>query len=214
MMSSEEIKGLKRQLRVTQVMALLSLSAFAIAATRPVSDIVRAKGIIIEDGNGVPKILIGAPIPLVPGRRSDVTTSIVFRDGGNHDRVILGQQPDPVIHGEVVKRRDAGWGMNLFNKAGDERGGMANFDNDTSAISLDRATGDAIGMLVDEKGGFSGFLLNYKSASAGSYAPAFQIGTKDNKFVGKLWNYDGEPAGSIVAGSRGPAILSTKEVKE
>lgn len=213
-MSSEEVRWLRRQLRITQVLGLLSVSAFAIAAARPGDDVMRTRGIIIEDGNGVPKVLIGAPVPHVPGRRSDVTTSIIFRDEGNHDRVILGQQPDPVIDGKIVKRRDASWGINLFNRAGDERGGIANFDNDTSAISLDRATGDAIGMLVDEKSDFAGLLLNYKSARTGSYAPAVQIGTKDRRLIGNLWNHNGEPAGSLMTVEKGPAILSTGEAKE
>ena len=51
--------------------------------------ILRAKGLIIEDGDGRARILLGAPFPKVPERsRQDApTTSMIFLDQEGHDRL-------------------------------------------------------------------------------------------------------------------------------
>ena len=59
-----------------------------------------------------------------------------------------------MIGGKVLPRIGSSWGIGLFNSSGDERGGLVNFDQGRSAIALDRASGDGIGMIVDEKQDF------------------------------------------------------------
>ena len=212
-MSQHEVVSLRRQVRVLQTLCIGCIGVTLIAATRPADQVLRARGIIIEDESGHPRLLMGAPVPRVADRRSDVTTSIVARDVGGHDRVIFGEQPDPIINGKVMRRIGSSWGMTIYNTAGDERGGFANFDQGRSTVALDRAAGDGIAMMVDEKGDFAGVLLNYNSGKVGSYKPAVQIGTVGSRFIGNISNFDDSTAGSIKAGNDGPAIISRSEAR-
>ena len=212
-MSNCELVSLRRQVRIFQVLCAGCLGAFLLAAVRPASEVIHAKGIVIEDAGGHPRLLMGAPVPLIEGRRSDVTTSIVMRDAAGHDRVIVGEEPNPMIGGKVLPRIGASWGIGLFNSSGDERGGLVNFDQGRSAIALDRASGDGIGLLVDEKENFARLLINYDSGKVGSYKSAVQFGTAGRRLVGNISNFDGGPAGSVTAGAGGPAITSRSEAK-
>ena len=212
-MSDSEIASLRRQVRLLQVICAGCLGVCLLAAAQPASEVIHAKGIVIEDAGGRPRLLIGAPVPLIQGRRSDVTTSIVVRDSAGHDRVILGEEPNPIVGGKILPRIGSSWGIGLFNSSGDERGGLVNFDQGRSAIALDRASGDGIGMLVDEKENFAGLLMNYDSEKIGIYKSAVQFGTKGRRLTGNISNFNGDPAGSIIAGAGGPAITSRLETK-
>lgn len=112
-------------------------------------DLIRTRGIVIEDADGKPRILIGAPVPMVPGRiRTDTSqvseiwasrfgqrkdwfmdlyqtyqhgaNGIILLDENGHDRVAIGSPvPDPWFG----KRIGASTGMTLLDEEGLERSG-------------------------------------------------------------------------------------------
>jgi hypothetical protein len=106
---------LERRLRTLQLAALFAImvvSVYAVAElpsacadAPPGAQILRARGLIIEDEKGRERILLGAPIPQVEGRkRKDATTALLFLNENGTDRVVVGFTLDPQIKGQVVKR--------------------------------------------------------------------------------------------------------------
>jgi hypothetical protein len=90
--------------------------------------ILRAQGLIIEDSQGRPRILLGAPFPAVRERsRQDArTTSMLFLDQNGHDRLTLGEELEPQVGGKLlppgVHRIASGFGVVIHDGSGDERG--------------------------------------------------------------------------------------------
>jgi hypothetical protein len=64
-----ELHQLKKQIQwmrlymILSTIAILALSIYSFTGSRQSSDIIRAKGIVIEDSAGRDRILIGAPVP-------------------------------------------------------------------------------------------------------------------------------------------------------
>lgn len=157
-------------------LALLCLGlvvAVAVAgSTRNEPDVIHATGLVLDDGNGHPRILIGAPFPDVPGRirHDERTTAIVFLDDKGHDRLTVGESIPPQTQGEVpakFHRIGAGVGVILHDTEGNERGGMSWLSNGRGSISFDYPERDAIGMYVNDKDRSATFVLENPDAAVG-----------------------------------------------
>src|SRR5437667_8672255 len=85
--------------------------------------VLRVKGLIIEDGSGHDRILLGAPIPVDSGRKHhDETVGMVILGGAGVDRVVLGAPvPEPQINGRIGTRVGRSTGFILNDENGDER---------------------------------------------------------------------------------------------
>lgn len=60
--------------------------------------VLRIRGLVIEDASGHDRILIGAPVPGVNGRkRQDDTVGVIVLGENGNDRVVLGA-PLPAPH--------------------------------------------------------------------------------------------------------------------
>lgn len=174
---------------VTIILATVSLGAFSRRVkAAEASQILRVRGIIVEDAQGRSRILIGAPVPSVPDRlrKDSHTTSIVFLDDKGHDRFLLGEMvsASPSFH-----RIAASYGLTIYDPDGHERGGMGFLSNGTTvsraAIVLDRpgtpsTPGDAWGAMVDDKTGFAGTGYMY-APEIGHGNEAILIGTQGRK---------------------------------
>lgn len=200
-----QVAGLRRQVRWLQCGMLIVFAMGMVAAAPITQEVIRTKGLIIVDDQGRDRILIGAPVPKVPGRRDDVTTSMVFRSQTGADRVIVGEGPSPIINGKIYPRMSPGWGVTLYSKAGDERGGLVNMDVGRSALALDRATGDAVGVMVDEGSGWAGLVVNYDGGKLGATPTAIQMGAQGSQSFLQASNFDGSAAGALIAGQAGRA---------
>lgn len=188
------LRRLQRQIVWSWCIAILALlGVIAIAAAWFVSahdnrnGLLRTKGIIVTDAQGRDRILIGAQAIAAVKSTSAYghTNSIVFlnRDGFYH--LALGQTPAPVVNGKApvvngkpVKRIGNGddYGMALYDTHGSERGGMVFLGGASRAvIALDRAwpAQDAIGLMVDDKTGFAGMVVNYANGNSG-----FEVGAQ------------------------------------
>jgi hypothetical protein len=150
------LSRMERQLRVFQV--LLSLTILALAASVILlslrhsprydrsGDVLRVKGLIVEDGAGHDRILIGAPIPSASGRkRKDNTVGLIVLGPTGLDRLSLAAPgPEPQIQGVIGHRIGGEAGLLLNDPQGDERGGFGVLDNDGRvSLGLDYPHGTA-----------------------------------------------------------------------
>jgi hypothetical protein len=147
-----ELSQLKYQLNWLRGYAIISsliLIYLAILVTTARSrDVIRTKGIVIEDDLGRDRILIGAPVPESRGRfRTDLervkevwaprlggekyledyatydhaASGILFLNEQGHDKLILGEKmPDPNTGKRLVKAS----GLTFNDDEGFERGGL------------------------------------------------------------------------------------------
>lgn len=179
----QEIQALAASVRRLKKVVLLmgaALVALPVAAfTVRDAEIIRVKGIIVEDAEGRARILIGAPAPQVEERvrtnperaraawgesaqgrnfhwarlRNDAVGMLILDENG-HDSVALGSPvPDP-LNGRRIAPSN---GLSFANGQGVERGGMGymyNADNgvDRTTLGLDSASGEGVGLIADKDG--------------------------------------------------------------
>jgi hypothetical protein len=178
-------KNLQRT-NVVLAATLLCLGWHAFKARPQIAEasdrVLRARGIVIQDASGRARILLGAPTPDVPERnRKDPTTAIVVLGENGADRLIVGYGPNPMVGGKVYKRDSSGVGVLIHDRQGNERGGFSFADTGKAVISLDRPTGDAVAMSVDDRSGFAGVVVAYPNKigkftqAAGLYSVGDQV---------------------------------------
>lgn len=154
------------------------------------SPVLRTKGLVIEDSHGRARVLLGAPLPSVSERtRQDAsTTSMVFLDEQGHDRLTLGEEPEPQIAGKVsqtMHRIAPGFGVVIHDGNGDERGTYGWLAAGRALITLDRPGLDAWAAVVDDKTGFAGMRVEYPPDVARD-SNAIEIGTKGRQAFVRL----------------------------
>jgi hypothetical protein len=194
--TEKEIALLRRQVRQLQCCLLGVVAVGAVGATAAASTAtLRAQRLVIADGHGRDRIVLEA------SDRNRPAIHILGDTGA--DRVFLGEQPDPKVGGKVYPRVAPAWGMLIYNRGGDERGGMSYLDNGRSIVSLDRAFGEGVYMTVNEKSGFAGLVGNYEGKRVGDYAEALRLGTLHNQVFAQATNRDGSAAGAVVGGTWG-----------
>lgn len=214
MSDANAIRHLQRQLawsRGIAVVALLGVIALAIAwfvSGRGHQDrILRAQGIVIADAQGHDKILIGAPAIAASGqtKKYGQSNSIAFVGASNTFRLFLGQAPEPVVEGKTAQRIGDGeiYGITIYDTHGNERGGMGYIGGaDRAVIALDRPAMDAIGMMVDDKTGFAGLMVNYAKGADS----AFEVGTREGVLTMTARDPQGTQRAALkIEGAQAPA---------
>ena len=93
---------LHQQLRLFQTISLLAAVAAAVALylairherqTDKSTDVLRTRGLVVEDEKGRDRILIGAPVPQIAGgRRQDSATGLLILDENGAERMHLCQR--------------------------------------------------------------------------------------------------------------------------
>ena len=188
----ERMEKLERELRLMKFYAALLtlvITVGAIAAFRPGAqraDVIRVRGIVIEDARGRDRILIGAPVPESKARvRTDLARveqtwakrypnpkqymeyykgyrhsvhGIVVLDENGQDRLALGDSvPDP----NIGKRIGPATGIMLNDAQGFERSGYGMLTvqgKDRVVLGFDDDQGEGIALaLVD--GGHTGLMM-------------------------------------------------------
>ncbi len=171
--------------------------------------VLHLKGLVIEDGQGRARILLGAPFPAVPDRvrQDDTTTAMLFLDEQGHDRFSIGEKMTPQIDGAVptnFHKPGTGYGLTLFDQLGDERGSMGFLSNGSTVsravFSLDRPKGDAIGAIVDDTSGYAGLVAMYPPRAIGVEATAILLGTQGNKGYLSMQDTRNLPSASLSVG--------------
>lgn len=192
------------------------------------SNLIRTRGIIVEDSEGRPRILIGAPTPVVAERlrtnperyeeafgltlgthaagvgnlRNDAYGVLILDERG-HDRVALGSPvPDP-LNG---RRIGAASGLSFHNQNGVERGGIGHMSNaetglDRSILGLDGPEGEGA-LLVADSDGTNGLVVmdpqNGRMMFAGRSRPGGLLSEKDDRVRLGLTTRDADQSGTYV----------------
>jgi len=162
----DHLSRMQRRLRFAEVLSLgclvgLILQSWAlhrpdVALARGDDKIVHARGIVIEDDKGHPRILLGAPIAKVEGRKDqeDIYGMIVVGENGT-DRVIVCYP----LPGAQRQGESAG-GVLLNDARGAERGGYVAADNGEIVLTLDGTKDEAIKLGVDPTKPMSWIAIN------------------------------------------------------
>ena len=183
-MTESRFSRLERRVRLLSLYALLVSLAVPVVllsgfSRRQVPEILRVRGIIVEDSLGRARILIGAPIPYArtrvrtdtarvariwgkdfppaymqkwyPTYRNDMDGVLVL-DSNGFDRVAIGQDlPDPNFGRRIAKST----GMLINDSLGFERTGygLLRVDGkDRVVLGLDQQGGEALTLVVDDAG--------------------------------------------------------------
>jgi hypothetical protein len=167
----EIVERRSRQLALICLSQMLVLGVLAVWVTRSESvqaqsspEVLHARGLILEDSAGRPRILIGSPFPHVKQRlRQDATTSaMVFLDEQGHDRLTVGEETQPQIGGKIGFHRIAsGYGVIIHDNRGDERGAYSWLSNGRALITLDRPGAEAWVAVVNDRTGEAGMALSF-----------------------------------------------------
>lgn len=184
------VRALERQRNLLAAVGAGTL-ALLLLGTAPWSrpqddDVLRVRGIIIEDDDGRERILIGAPIPVVEHRiRTDPekvakawghrypdmkwfekldhsTNGMLILDKAGHDRIVVG---DPTPDPNVGKRLAPGSGLAINDEEGIERSGWGYFEK-TGAVGLglDHRSGEGLNLFL-QPDGTAGILIRDEGAN-------------------------------------------------
>lgn len=169
------VKQLERKLQrtisgfvLTLVLAVAGLWALPMVAASDeekaggAADLIRTRGLIVEDNQGRARIILGAPTPTVPERkRQDASAALIFLDENGHDRVAVGYAPDP----KGGKRIAQATGIQINDENGQERGGFGYLDNGRIVLGLDYPGGrEAITAAVVDADGYAALMFNGEKA--------------------------------------------------
>ena len=183
------------------LLLLLGASAIAVAtAHTPSYDVIRAKGLVVEDSQGNPRIIIGASLKNVHGRaRTDDIEGIVYLDQDGTERITFGKLPDPMTPSGIQPRRVGGAGILIHDKEGIERGGYSVLDDASALLTLDwPKTGE--GVALSSRPAFSGIGLFYRS-DVGLYRDSIGMFTtaKDDRAFLKITDTAGKERAMLIS---------------
>ena len=157
---------LERQIKILKLAVLGLAVVFSAVLTMAMLDensakILRVQGLIIEDADGTPRILVGAPFPDVEERqRTDTTTGLVLLDEKGIDRLSFGYPAlPPQAKGQVIERITTHAGFVVNDTDGDERTGYGVTDQGQVILGMDYKGREALILYVDPKG-YTGVIIN------------------------------------------------------
>ena len=153
------VEALERRWRWTAMLAALlaGLTLAACVAARRPDDLLRARGIVVTDAAGKPRLVLGAPMAEVSDdARLAESVGLVVLDAEGRLNVALGANT-PLVYrdGSTGKRVETDAGFVIYDpRSGGERGGLgafadgrANFcldyEGDKEAVCMTVAPGDA-----------------------------------------------------------------------
>ena len=205
-MLQESLERVEKRLRLLQTacaLATLTLAAVWLCGERARAEedpakILRLRGLIIEDQQGRERILLGAPVPSLPGRkRGDGATGLIVLGENGADRVAVGYPvPDPQVMGKVGRRILPSAGIVASDADGNERGGFGVLDNGRANVCLDYPTREAICLTVMPQEGFAGLIVNSEQGSRAERAELAVL--KDGTSLMKLADTSGMERAMLV----------------
>ena len=164
--TENDIHRLERQVKTLKLavlgLAVIVSTIVTVAMKGTTTDeILRIRGLVIEDANGNPRILVGAPFPDVKERqRTDSTTGLVLLDEKGIDRLSFGYPAlPPQANGQVVERITTHAGLIVNDADGDERTGYGVSDQGQVILGMDYKGREALVLYVDPKG-YTGVIIN------------------------------------------------------
>lgn len=164
------VRALERQVRLHRALAgLLLVAALAAGFVRsqdprraPAPDgVLRVRGLVVEDEKGRPRVLLGAPVAALAGRRrSDPALGMVVLDEAGRDRLQVGNVGGPQMGGTVQPRIAGCTGIMLCDLGGEERGGFGFLDNGRTVLGMDDPADEGVMLFLAPDLGRKGLVVN------------------------------------------------------
>jgi len=133
------ILKLENELKSTKYLVIFLILMFIVLAYQYISvqrknqlsvDLVRTRGLVIQDEKGRDFMLFGSPIPYSEQRkRADLREGFLMMDENGNDRLLVGKLGTLQRDGQLYERTDQGWGFLVNDRYGNERGGMGMLDS-------------------------------------------------------------------------------------
>ncbi len=196
----------RRLERTVIALAALALSAFA----PQVPEVLRVRGIVVEDSAGRPRVLIGAPVPSEPGRaRADRPSGLVYLSADGVDRLQLGEVGGPQMGGKIQPRIAAATGLMVNDDKGDERGGFGMMANGRIVLGLDDADGEGVMLFAAPDLAMNGIFVNGRSGDE-TRTRASLVATRGGDATLDL--HDGAGASRLAVGvTAGKPVISVRD---
>ncbi|MBM2813119.1 MAG: hypothetical protein HW416_3878 [Chloroflexi bacterium] len=164
------------------------LLAVVVGFRHPTAEVLRVRGLIIEDSTGRARVLLGAPVPQIGerARRDGGIGMIVLSESGN-DRLAVGYYPSPQMGGRVSQRIASAVGFAINDSAGNERTGYGYLDNGRVVLGLDYPNGREAVSLVVYPDGFAGMMVG-SSQGKGYERVGLGVSNAENRAFIKIAN--------------------------
>lgn len=159
----EQVRGLRRRTRALELLAGVAVLALVLVAARgpAAAEVLRARGLVLEDDQGRARLLLGVNVPEVAERlRKDPAAGLVLLDEQGHDRLQMGHVGGPQMGGTLQERISPATGLSVNDAAGDERGGFGLMDNGRAVMGLDAPSGEGVMLFVAPDLGMNGLMIN------------------------------------------------------
>lgn len=137
------------------------LPAMRVASPRE-DGLLHVRGLVVEDEQGRPRVVLGAPISTLAGReRIDPSMGLLLLDEDGRDLLSLGAPNiDPQVGGRVVPRRFPGTGLVINDGDGNERAGFSRLADGSVVLGLDHDHGEGIALFINPTAGYQGLVVN------------------------------------------------------
>jgi len=158
----ERLEQFVRRAKILGILGLIAIGAVIFlgrlrVASASEDKVLHVRGIVIEDSNGRPRLLLGSPIPNRGRKRQDEMSGLVMLSEDGIDRLSLGTANYDQINGMLQHRISNGVGFLLNDTNGNERGGFGFLDKGQVTLGLDRAHGlEGAFLTVDDEDEFAG----------------------------------------------------------
>ena len=80
------------------------MACLAAAAAAPAAKVLRARGLVIEDGAGRDRIVLGDAVSGGSTATEAMSETLVFKGEDGRERVVLGEEPGPRLRGQTYHR--------------------------------------------------------------------------------------------------------------
>lgn len=205
---AREFRAYRRRSTMAQV-ALLAVAVMGFA--RPPQDMLRVRGLVVEDSLGRPRIVLGAPLALAGRTANESGVGVAVLSAAGELQAAMGAPtPAPRIGGKVATRVGDGGGAGfvIADASGNERGGMAAFPDGRANMCLDYAKGvkEAACLVVFPDDQYSGLVVNGTPSQKG-YDRLAALISADGSALMKISAPSGEERAILTAQGDGPARL-------
>lgn len=212
------VERAERRARWSMAVAGIAGCAIALGAMRPANDVLRARGMVIVDAHGQPRIVLGAPIiESVPDPKLAGASGMVVLDSAGRLGAAVGiNNPLVSTDGKAGKRIGSSAGLTIYDpRTGGERGGMAAFADGRANTCLDYEgkQKEAVCMSVAPNNEYAAMLLNANPSMEG-YDQAAMVVKADGSGVIKILGGGANRSGVMLVGGKGPRPIMVYDSAE
>ena len=204
---TRRVERAERRSRWSMAIAGIAAGVIALGAMRPASDVLRARGLVIVDAHGQPRIVLGAPVDasLADPKLAGATGVVVLDSAGRLGVAVGTNNPLVFASGKVGTRIGSSAGLTIYDpRNGGERGGIGAFVDGRANVCLDygEKAKEAVCMSVAPKDQYAAMLVN-GNPSVETYDQAAMFVGADGSGVIKIFGGGANRSGVMLLGGKG-----------